>query len=193
MCALQVIAVRRTSEMPGMNWPKHVRAGFLTLRGRPARGATEYRRALESVPDDPAALIGVLDDCRARGDATEAVEVATRALARDPSNFIALKGLAWAYLEQEDHHHAKVVVERGIRALDELDTASAFRGMARVVIETTRLALRVWWFRRRRSIPTSSEMEAKAARGLAEWREWAVAYLAWYDQAYGPGPLKSVH
>ena len=176
-----------------MNWPKHIQAGFMTLRGRPARAAAEYRRALESDPADPAALIGVLDDCRARGDAADAIDVATRALARDATNFIALDGLAWAYLEQEDHHHAKVVVERGIKALDELDTDSAFRGSARVVIEIMRLALRVLWFRRRRSIPTSSQMEARAARGLVEWREWATAYLDWYDQTHGPGSPESVH
>src|SRR5712691_3447641 len=109
-----------------MEWPRHVRAGVLTLRGHHAAAVSEYRRSLESDPTAPPALIAVLPDCRARGAVAEAIDAANRALSRDASNFIALDGLAWAYLQQEDHHRARPIVEKAVRAFEELDTGSAF-------------------------------------------------------------------
>jgi tetratricopeptide (TPR) repeat protein len=172
-----------------VDWPRHIRAGVMTVRGNHALAATEYRRVLESDPGDPAALIAVLQDCRTRGDAVEAIVAANRALARDAANFIALDGLAWAYLEQGDHHQAKAAIERAIGALDGLDSQAAFRGLPGVMVSVVRLFLRLPGLRSRYPrLRSTSEMEAEAARGIAEWRTWALEYLAWYDREHAQGP-----
>jgi len=171
-----------------MEWPRHIRAGVLAVRGRHDAAAAEYRRALESDPGDPAALIALLRDCRAHGAVADAIAVANRALALDAGNYIALDGLAWAYLEQQDHHRAFVTVERALKALDALDTGAAFGGVARYLIGAVRLVLRLPGLRGRfGTLRSTSEMQAEALRGIAEWRAWALSYMAWYRQEHGSG------
>jgi tetratricopeptide (TPR) repeat protein len=171
-----------------LEWPRHIRAGVMTVRGDNALAATEYRRILESDPSDPAALIAVLQDCRTRRDAADAIVAAKHALDLDPANFTALDGLAWAYLEQGKHHQAKTAIESAVRALDGLDTGAAFRGVPRVMLSVVRLFLRLPVLRRRfPHLQSTSEMEAQAARGLSEWRIWALEYLAWYHGQYPQG------
>ena len=80
-----------------MDWPRHIRAGTLTAQGRHAAAAAEYRLVLGANPSDAPALIAVLQDCRDRHAVADAIATATQALARDPSSFVALDGLAWAY------------------------------------------------------------------------------------------------
>ena len=157
-------------------WPPRIRALMLDVRGHKALALTEYRRVLESDPSQFTALVTVLEDCRKRGDAGEAIVLANRALARDATNFMALDGLAWAYLKQGDHHQAKAAIERALQAIDRLDIGEVFRS-ARIMIWVVRLVLRVPGLRRRYPpalLRSNPEMEAQAARGIAEWKTWAL-------------------
>jgi len=161
----------------------------MDARGQHAIAVSEYRRVLQSNPSQFTALAKVLEDCRARGDAAEAIVLANRALDRDGTNFIALDGLAWALLKQGDHHQAKTAIERGLKAIDRLDAAEVFRSLfVRTMASVGRLVLRLPGLRKRYPhLRSNSEMEAKAAEGLAEWRARALEYLAWHDREYGQG------
>lgn len=174
--------------MSTVGWPPRIRALVLDVRGRQALALTEYRRILDSDPSHFTALFTVLEDCRQRRDVAEAIVLANRALACDSTSFIALDGLAWAYLKQGDHHQAKAAIERALQAIDGFDVGGAFRS-ARIMIWVVRLVLRLPGLRRRYPhLRSNSEMEAQAARGIAEWKTWALQYLAWYDREYAQGP-----
>lgn len=171
-----------------------MRAGMLALRGRHDQAAAEYRRALDSDPIDPPALIAVLQDCRRRRAVAEAIETATQALSLDPSNFTALDGLAWAYLQQGDHRRAKPVVERAVQAFDALNTSAAFKGVSRFLIGALRLLARLPGLRSHLpTVPPTSELEQSAAHGLANWRTWALDYLAWHRVEYDSTPTGEHH
>jgi tetratricopeptide (TPR) repeat protein len=163
---------------------------MIEARGNHAIALSEYRRILQSDPSQFSALVNVLQDCRTRGDAAEAIVLANRALAHDDTNFIALDGLAWAFLKQGDYHQAKTATERALKAIDSLDVGEAFRSLfVRITTSVMRLVLRLPGLRKRYPrLRSTSEMEARAAEDVAEWRAWALEYLAWYDGEYGRKP-----
>jgi tetratricopeptide (TPR) repeat protein len=175
-----------------VDWRRHVRAFTLALRRRHDDAAQEYRLALEADPTDPPALFAVLRDCRQRGAVGDAMAVANRALVVDPSNFPALDGLAWAYLQQHDHHSAKPLVERAVKAFDALDVRGSLTLVPRLLLGVFRFVSWLPGLRGRLpTLPPTPEIEAAGSRGVAEWRAWAVDYLAWYGREYGSGPTQA--
>ena len=172
-----------------MDWPRHIRATGLMVQGRHAAALAEHRVVLEADPSDVPALIAVLQACRERHAVADAIAAATLALTRDPSSFAALDGLAWAYLEHEDHHRAKPVIEEGLTALGALEVGAPFRDpIPRFMLSVARLVLRFPGLRSRfPTLPSTSEMAAESTRWTTEWRAWALSYLAWYQREHGSG------
>jgi tetratricopeptide (TPR) repeat protein len=163
------------------------------IRGRRDRAMETYRAILASDPADPAALPMVLDDLRRDGKAQQAIDTAERALAAMPDNFFALDGLAWARIELGDHGQAKAAVERAIHSLETLNPGKPLGPVVRAVLGMVRfLGFIPGLGGRVPRIPSSASINADAGRGLAEWRQWANAYLAWYDHEHGVGARAAV-
>jgi tetratricopeptide (TPR) repeat protein len=173
------------------NTVSHLRATLLTVRGHQEAAIGLYRHILESEPVDPAALISVLQHCRAQARVEEAVAVATRALDHDPNHFIALDGLAWAYLQRGEHDRAMPVVAHAIRSFDALNLGAPTGRGLRMTMGITRMLLHVvracspTMRRRYANLRSSDDAVASASSGLSEWRTWATGYLDWYSRARG--------
>jgi tetratricopeptide (TPR) repeat protein len=166
----------------------HLAAAFHTIRGRHERALAIYQNILASDPGDPAALSAVLSELRRGGEALQAIEVAERALAAMPDNFMALDGLAWARIQRGEHEQARTVVERAIVTFEALKPGKPLGALERLALGTVRLLGTMPGLRSRvPRIPSAASVDADAARGLADWRKWANDYLAWYEQKHGSG------
>jgi tetratricopeptide (TPR) repeat protein len=163
------------------------------LRGKRDRAIDTYRTILVSDPADPAALPMVLADLRRSGDARQAVATAERALAAMPDNFFALDGLAWARIELGEHARAKAAVERAIQSLDSLKVGQPIGILGRVALSVVRFVGSIPVLGARvPEIPSAATINARADRGLAEWRGWANGYLAWYNTHQASGAVEAV-
>ena len=156
-----------------MEWVRRLRAQYLVARNRWTEAATIYRDVLRSEPVHAPGLYVVLADCRARGHIDEAIAIATRALAVDDVQFVALQTLAWAYVTKGDHASARPVVAKAVELFDRQRLgapSSALRGIDRV--------LDLAQLRRRRSLRIRSNVDKRVADSLLSWRRWAQEYLA---------------
>jgi tetratricopeptide (TPR) repeat protein len=176
-----------------VRWLRHLRAFWANLRGDHEAASGEYRTIVESDPNDPAAFPLVVNDYRKRGKAAEVVALSQRALKQEPSNFIALDALVWAYVSQGDHHRARPTLEQASRALAglKLEDLSTSPGL-RVSLAATRALSQLPGLRQRlRVVPTLEQFSSETDRYVSEWNAWAAAYFAWYAQEYGPQPTGS--
>jgi tetratricopeptide (TPR) repeat protein len=164
------------------------------MQGRQHEAIEEFQAVLRADPIDPAALVAVLDDYRRRGAVDDAIRVGNRALELSPANFPALDGLAWAYIQQGEHDLAKDAIERALAASGGLDCNSAFRGFPRLILGALRLAARFPGLRSHLpTLPPTTVMAASATQSMAEWKSWALEYLAWYEREHPSGAPGAHH
>ena len=148
-----------------MAWFQNLRAQYLVARNRTSEAARIYREILRSDPIHIPAIYVVLSDCRMRGAADEAIDVATRALAVDDEHFMALQTLAWAYVTQENHSAARVAVAKALEQFRVQRLGEPSNTLRAIEV------VRPVASRRRRS-PAED-----VAESLKDWERWAESYL----------------
>ena len=140
--------------------------------------AALYRDTLRRLPADDPALLVVLADCIRRADVTDAMEIASAALAVDSGHFMALRTLGWAYMTRGDHAAARVFLVRALHRYQDLqlgEPSTLLRGLGSVFGLAARLPLmhRLWPRLRERS--GLADMTTKS---LEAWKESTERYLA---------------
>lgn len=178
-------------------WWKCIAATAWNAIGRREAALAVYREILESEPDHSTALYYVLRSCRERARVAEVLEIAQRALDRDPGDFGALDALAWAHITQGDHRRAKVVVHRALGSLAHLEstkdrTLSRIPGWLLWTLRVATTALSLFPTKLPRGDPRVV-LARNLAREMRQWRAWAREYLAWCETKAGPGPSGAVH
>lgn len=146
------------------------------IRGRHDNALAQHHATLEDDPTHWSALFFVVERLRREGRDAEALAAAQRALESQPAHFLALQTAACLSVKLGRHNDAKDYVERGLKALPDVRPGS------RSVLDV--FFLLVWRVARlvrgRRAPGTPPEALASAtARYLDDWKEWALAYLAW--------------
>lgn len=155
------------------------------IGARDFAGAIEhYRRILEVAPNDPFALLMLVQCHNWNGDTQAAVDAAKRLESTEPSDFSSLRALACAYAKHGEHHSAKPYVERALALAD----GAARLGVAeRVTLWfgdiIVFLKSRLFGYRhldKRRQVDQYND-------SIRDWKRWAEEYSNWYAATYGSG------
>jgi tetratricopeptide (TPR) repeat protein len=130
------------------------------------RAREAYRRALELHPDDVEALVDLGYLCFAGGDAAEAAGYFQRAIARDPSNQEALRGLVDAFRRQGSSSDALEAAANALMARP--DDVVVALDAAELALELGRLQTAEAAFRRVRALDDDPEHDVYTLHALIE-------------------------
>jgi tetratricopeptide (TPR) repeat protein len=141
-----------------------------------------YKEIADAEPEQWAALL-MLAHCHERqGQHAHALAASMRAVHAQPDQFLALQSMARACVNLQNHHTAKLYVERAL-AVAPLPVSSReerfFLFLARAIVAGMRLLPRY-----RKRIPPTKALDLDPTRSLREWMDWAREYLAWYSTTF---------
>ena len=156
-----------------------------------AAAAESYRAIFDMDPSDWGALLMLAYCHECRGQHSDALSAAMRALSLDQTSYLALRAVAHACINTGDHHSGKLYVEQALqrtppRSRSLVDRIPFLIGT--IVINTMRLLPHY-----RRRIPASTVSDFDADRGIRQCNYWAHSYLAWYEATYTGGGPSSVN
>ena len=170
----------------GRTWGGGLKAILRGPMARDGETVAHYRAVLDRNPTDFTGLYVVLRELGAAGRDAEALEVAGRALERDPHHLLALGTAACLAVRLGRYDEAKGYTERVLLADPEIRPESPpFRLL-------DGLFHLVWWagrlVRPTRACKRPPDPPSwRAACELEEWKVWGRRYLAWHASASGPG------
>ncbi len=155
-----------------------IAAVWHAVRGRQDSALAHHRATLDHDPANWSALFFVLGDLRRKGRDTEALAVAQRALEAEPKHFMALQTATCLSVKLGRYAEGKGFAQRGLDALPDVRA-----GSPSVADSAYRIA---WWVarlvrsRKNPAVPPEP-LNVATARYLADWKQWALGYIAWHD------------